>query len=201
MRPRLLLGSIDVLEKNYKTSGAVVDCADIYNRPEDLTRPTIDTDVWSFTTRIEDPVAKPSIVYQVLSKLHIALQSLEWAFCCIVSTHISDMLRNFYGYHLYLRCMQWQVLVLDDLIPRDDKRVDVAAGDERRNQIFEYILATDTIVGADKTERVGPGVHKVMSKGDKSSAQSAALTVKIERLPRPTESGGLKSAYPGPGGL
>ena len=82
------------------------------------------------------------------------------------------------------------------MIPRDDKRVDLAAGEERRNQIFEYNIATDTIIGADKTERVEPGVHKVMSKGDKTSPQSAALTVKIERLPRPTENGVLNSAYP-----
>ena len=45
------------------------------------------------------------------------------------------------------------------MIPRDDKRVDLAAGEERRNQIFEYNLATDTIVGADKTERLEPGVR------------------------------------------
>lgn len=33
-----------------------------------------------------------------------------------------------------------QIVILDDLIAVDDKRVDVAPGDERRNLVFEYHL-------------------------------------------------------------
>ena len=41
-----------------------------------------------------------------------------------------------------------QVVVLDDLIEEDDKRVDVAPGEERRNLVFEYNIAEDAIYGA-----------------------------------------------------
>jgi hypothetical protein len=44
------------------------------------------------------------------------------------------------------------VVVLDDLMEADDKRVDVAPGEERKNLVFEYSIADDAIVGLEETQ-------------------------------------------------
>ena len=145
VRPRALLGAIDVMERNYKGGeGAIsiVDCATVYQEGYiDLAqRPTDDTDVWTFTKRIANPAEAAPILFQVV--------------------------------------------ILDDLVVSEDKRVDCAPGAERKNMVFEYNVQTDEITGAMATEKTAGGIHIVKSKGD-TKGSSAAVTVKIERTPVP----------------
>ena len=104
VRPRALLGAIDVLERNYKTTDGLVDCAAVYAEGfiDQQQRPTDDTEVWTFTKRITDVASAPPVLMQVV--------------------------------------------ILDDLIVAEDKRVDVAPGAERRNLVFEYNVQADEVV-------------------------------------------------------
>jgi len=152
VRPRALLGAIDVLERNYKTTDGLVDCAAVYAEGfiDQQQRPTDDTEVWTFTKRITDVASAPPVLMQVV--------------------------------------------ILDDLIVAEDKRVDVAPGAERRNLVFEYNVQADEVVGAMSAERTGPGVHLIRSKGDTKGA-SAAVTVRVERTPK-AETSAPVDAYP-----
>ena len=153
VRPRELLGSVDVLESSYKT-GKMIDCTAVYKEGavDRIAKPTDDTEVWTFTKRVNDPAnAAPVLI---------------------------------------------QVVVLDDLIDSDDKRVDVAPGEERRNLVFEYNVQTDTVMGTT-VEKTGVGMHVLRSKGDKTSPQAAAVTVKVSRTPKPLPTSAPVDAYPG----
>ena len=144
VRPRQLLGALDLNDDNYAGPETVTDCSMVYVAPADETRPNDDASSlvgWTFTKRIA--LAGPQAVDSVLI----------------------------------------QVVVLDDLVEHDDKRVDVAPGEERRNLVFEYSVHDDTIVGLDAGAvlRSSAGDQLVHSKGEGSRA--AALTVRVQRTP------------------
>jgi hypothetical protein len=146
VRPRKLLGAIDLLDATYAGPDMVTDCSSVYTAAPDATRPNDDDTSmvgWTFMKRVA--LTGPEAVASLLI----------------------------------------QVVVLDDLIEEDDKRVDVAEGEERRNLVFEYNIAEDTIYGVETTSRNGngrPGDHWVRSKGEAGTI-AAALTVRVERTP------------------
>merc|ERR1712224_163257 len=90
----------------------------------------------------------------------------------------------------------FQIVILDDLIPLEDRRVDVADGPDRRNLVFAYDTSPAAVLAESpgpvlglQTEQValqgepGSGRYIVRSRGDADSDHSAALTVLLERLP------------------
>ena len=146
VRPRQLLGSLDLHDAIYAGPELVTDCSLVYVSPPDPLRPNDESSSmlgWTFTKRIA--TSGPDAVETVLI----------------------------------------QVVVLDDLTDADDKRVDVAMGADRRNLVFEYSVADDTILGLEEgaltTKKAGD--HIVRSRGDPEGPRSAALTVRVQRTP------------------
>jgi phospholipase C len=97
VRPRTLLGAIDVMERNYKDSGDLVDCASVYtdgyiNLEQ---RPTDDTEVWTFTKRIVNPAEAPPMLLQVWPS---SLCAVDHFVASIISQHMGAA-------HLPLLCV------------------------------------------------------------------------------------------------
>jgi len=144
VRPKQLVGGIDILEKNYLDNNNIMDCKMVYKAADPLANSTLLQYGWNFVNRVNLGAGAPN------------------------------------GGKL-----QYQIVVLDDLIPGEDQRVDVAPGEERKNLVFEYDPRTDEILGVDPGAwtKLGRGEHMLRSKGDKASPRAAALTVKLTAMP------------------
>ena len=101
---------------------------------EEETRPNDDETSfvgWTFVKRVATtgPNALDSLLVQVVVLDDLVVRRDFWHQVCSRHCCISEMRY--------------------DLQEAEDKRVDVAAGEERRNLVFEYSIVDDTIVGLE----------------------------------------------------